>query len=116
MCTCMCVWVCVYDTTFLRHAAVCEVKDKRKTIDALKRALAEAKEHEKKSLHETTKEWEDKMHNQKALEHLTWTSNINDRRLVFESGKPHCAPGNIVNDARRMRRRVAPAISGPCTK
>jgi len=43
-----------------------EVKDKRTTIDALKRALVEAREHEKQALLDTAKEWENKLHSQKA--------------------------------------------------
>lgn len=43
-----------------------EVNDKRKTIDTLKRALTEAKEHEQQLLQETMKELEDKMQKQKT--------------------------------------------------
>jgi len=43
-----------------------EVRDKKQIIDSLKRALSQAKEHEKQTVQETVKEWEDKLQKQKA--------------------------------------------------
>lgn len=43
-----------------------EVKDKRKTIESLTRALQTAREHEKQVMLDSTREWEDKLHKQKG--------------------------------------------------
>jgi len=43
-----------------------EVRDKKQIIESLKRAFAEAKDHEKRALESVGKEWEDKLQNQKA--------------------------------------------------
>merc|ERR1712232_147016 len=43
-----------------------EVRDKKQTIDMLKRALAEAKEHERRSTQETVREWDEKLQKQKS--------------------------------------------------
>lgn len=43
-----------------------EVRDKRKTIDALRQALAEAREHQKQAMQDALRDWEEKMQKQKS--------------------------------------------------
>lgn len=43
-----------------------EIHDKKQIIDSLKRALQESQEHEKKSMKDMEKEWEEKLHKQKT--------------------------------------------------
>jgi len=43
-----------------------EVKDKRKTVQTLKKALSAAKDHEERVRYELTKEWEEKLRSEKS--------------------------------------------------